>query len=332
MRRAIELPNWIKAGFAAIAALLCVTLAVCYALQPDACVVLTIWPPWLWLLPGLLLAGLAWDRERKRVSGAVALVWLAFLLTFAEEPRSLVRGAVGSISGSQIAGRATRLRVTSLNCGGGSPAAAAEVQALSPNLVLLQETPTRQHVQKLGAELFGAAAAEWTGLDDAILAQGPLSPRPLPRGTSHFVAAKARLEGIGAVEVVSLRLIPPVVRFDLWSPGCWRDYTVNRQLRREQLREVADYLATIPPVTPIILGGDFNAPAGDAIFRLLRPRLHDAFVEGGVGWGNTALNDIPVSRIDQIWVSRQFHARAVWARRTLNSDHRMVVADLAYRN
>jgi hypothetical protein len=329
MRRTIELPKWVKGTFAVTSGLLCLTLAVCYALQPDACVAVTIWPPWLWLLPGILLAGLVWDGERKRVSGAVALAWLAFLLMFAEEPRSLARGVVGSIATRQIAGTATRLRVTALNCGGGSPA--AEVQALSPKLVLLQETPTRKHVQKLGAQLFGAEAAEWTGLDDALVARGTLSPRTLPRGTSHFVAARARLEGIGKVEVVSLRLIPPVVRFDLWSPSCWRDYSVNRQLRREQLREVDDYLATIPLTTPVILGGDFNAPAGDAIFRLLRPRFHDAFTEGGVSWGNTALNDIPVSRIDQIWVSRHFHARAVWARRTVNSDHRMVVADLEYR-
>jgi hypothetical protein len=280
----------------------------------------------------MLLAWVAWDRERKRVFGAVALVWLVFLVVFAEEPRSMARGVVGNSAGSQNAGAATRLRVTSLNCGGGSPAAAAEVQALSPNLALLQETPSRQHVQKLGAQLFGVEAAEWTGLDDAILTRGRLLPRTLPRGTSHFVAAQARLEGIGEVEVVSLRLIPPVVRFDLWSPDCWRDYAINRQLRREQLREVTAYLARIPASAPIILGGDFNAPAGDAIFRLLHPRLHDAFAEGGVGWGNTALNDIPVSRIDQVWVSRHFRTRVASARRTVNSDHRMVVADLEYQD
>lgn len=127
---------------------------------------------------------------------------------------------------------------------------------------------------------------------------------------------------------MSLRLVPPVVQFDLWSPGCWQAYAENRRVRREQLREVAEYLATIPSAVPIILGGDFNAPGGDAIFRLLRPRLHDAFAEGGTGWGNTALNDLPVSRIDQLWVSQLFRAHALHAQRTQNSDHRMVVSYL----
>ena len=78
----------------------------------------------------------------------------------------------------------------------------------------------------------------------------------------------------------------------------------------------------------MIVGGDFNAPQGDAVFRLLRPKLHDAFAEGGRGWGNTILNDVPVLRIDQFWVSETFRSDSVVARGTRNSDHRMVICDL----
>ena len=53
----------------------------------------------------------------------------------------------------------------------------------------------------------------------------------------------------------------------------------------------------------MILGGDFNAPQGDAAFRPLAPRLRDAFRDGGQGWGNTITNDTPFLRIDQVWVS-----------------------------
>jgi len=84
----------------------------------------------------------------------------------------------------------------------------------------------------------------------------------------------------------------------------------------------------VPPDTPIILGGDFNAPAGDAVLRLLRPRLHDAFREGGRGWGNTVLNDLPVLRFDQTWLSGDLRATRVHARKTQRSDHRMVVCDI----
>jgi len=74
--------------------------------------------------------------------------------------------------------------------------------------------------------------------------------------------------------------------------------------------------------------GDFNAPPDDAVFRLLRPRFADAYRRAGVGWGNTIVNDYPVLRIDQIWVSDQFSPRLVYARATEHSDHRMVICDL----
>jgi endonuclease/exonuclease/phosphatase (EEP) superfamily protein YafD len=79
---------------------------------------------------------------------------------------------------------------------------------------------------------------------------------------------------------------------------------------------------------PLIVGGDFNAPAGDAVFRLLRPRLRDAFAEAGCGWGNTIINDFPFARIDQIWIGRHWQAIAVQAQPSAHSDHRIVIADL----
>lgn len=319
--RRMAAPFWLRAGLLATSALLCAGLAICYALQPDACVALTIWPPWLWLLPGISLTWLSWSRTTRRSVLGITCFWLLFLLVCAEEPRSLARMALPRSS-------ERGLRVVSLNCGGGSPAAAAEVATFTPDLVLLQEAPTEPKVRELGKRLFGADANVHCGLDTAILVRGKLQPSTLPRGTSHFVAARVRLASVGEVEVVSLRLVPPVVRFDLWSPGCWQDYEENRKIRREQLREVTDYLASIPPHMPVLLGGDFNAPAGDAIFRLLQPQLHDAFTESGVGWGNTALNDMPVSRIDQLWVSRPFRALSLQTVQTQNSDHRMIAATL----
>ncbi len=78
----------------------------------------------------------------------------------------------------------------------------------------------------------------------------------------------------------------------------------------------------------MIIGGDFNAPQGDAVFRLLGPRLHDTFPEGGRGWGNTITNGFPFLRIDQVWASGSIRADRVIARRTRHSDHRIVVCDL----
>jgi len=78
----------------------------------------------------------------------------------------------------------------------------------------------------------------------------------------------------------------------------------------------------------IIFGGDFNVPANDGCLAPLHDRLTDAFSLGGIGWGHTALNDVPLFRIDQIWVSRNLSVKSVRAYRSKNSDHRMVVCRL----
>jgi endonuclease/exonuclease/phosphatase (EEP) superfamily protein YafD len=79
---------------------------------------------------------------------------------------------------------------------------------------------------------------------------------------------------------------------------------------------------------PLIVGGDFNLAGNDALLRRLKPRLHDTFLISGTGLGNTLINEFPFVRIDQIWVNDAVRAAHVFVRRTENSDHRMVIADL----
>ncbi len=64
--------------------------------------------------------------------------------------------------------------------------------------------------------------------------------------------------------------------------------------RWQRTRELGSVLETgaLKPEPPEILGGDFNAPAGDAIYKLLH-NCHDSHRAAGRGWGNTALNPIP---------------------------------------
>jgi vancomycin resistance protein VanJ len=325
-----------------LSAALCVAASICCGLRPDACAAVTIFPVWVWIVPGLLLAALGLSRKRKRPALAVSLLWLLFLVLFAEEPASLARAAIGGGpaiegpsqpgAGSSEPGAARRrdeLRVVSLNCAGGSLAAAREVAEYQPDIVLLQESPSRHEVEHLARELFpGEGGALW-GVDASILARGRVVPAAQPADLRICcVHAHVRLTSGLETEVVSLRLMPAVVRTDLWSPGCWREQTANRQARREQLRAIVRQIDPLPAAAPLILGGDFNAPAGDAIFRLLRPRLHDTFRESGMGWGDTILNETPLVRIDQVWASERFRAVAVHARQTRNSDHRMVICDL----
>jgi vancomycin resistance protein VanJ len=313
--------------------LLGLSLSFCYGTRSDGCAAVTVFPVWLWLVPGLFLLGLGWSRSTRRASTAVGILWLLYALIFSDEPAGLFRTRAWPAAGWEAARtRGKALRVVTLNCAGGMPEAAAEVTHYSPDIILLQESPDRREVEQLARQLFGTSAGVLAGPDASIIARGSLLPRPLPPVLrSYFVQASVRLSTGIKVEVISLRLAPGIVREDLWSPDCWREQTANRRARREQLRAVARQIDRLARETPLIFGGDFNAPAGDAVFRLLQPDLRDSFREGGTGWGNTIVNDMPVHRIDQVWISPAFRTAAVVARKTRHSDHRLVVCDLWVR-
>ena len=71
-----------------------------------------------------------------------------------------------------------------------------------------------------------------------------------------------------AALVTSLRLVPPQGRMDLWNLAAWSASKENRQLRRSQLQMVLERDGAQSEL-PEILGGDFNTPTPDAVFRLL---------------------------------------------------------------
>ena len=83
----------------------------------------------------------------------------------------------------------------------------------------------------------------------------------------------------------------------------------------------------IPGGRPFILGGDFNASPGDAVFRVMPKELSDSFHEVGRGWGGTIINDCPAIRIDRIWHTHEVQPLSAVARKTQFSDHRMVVGE-----
>ena len=77
-----------------------------------------------------------------------------------------------------------------------------------------------------------------------------------------------------------------------------------------------------------MIGGDFNAPGGDQIYQTMAPRFRDSWAVAGRGWGKTSLNEYPIHRIDQIWITDDFKPVNVTARKSEGSDHRMVICDL----
>jgi len=255
---------------------------------------------------------------------ALAALWLCYLLVFGQEPRSLAR-ALWAPSSEKAGGYA--IRVISLNCAGGDASAAAEVAPYHPDILLLQEAPPAEKADEMGREWFGAEAVMISGWDTAILARGELITGPA-RSASHFTWARIRLPSGSEIVLVSVRLSPPSLRFDLWSSECWREQARVRHVHRTEMADVALALRDAARGVPVVVGGDFNAPGGDGIFRSLGPRMSDAFREAGRGWGNTVSNECPVLRFDQVWVSKDVPVVNVVARKTQHSDHRMVICDL----
>lgn len=300
--------------------LLCLFVAMCYLLHPVACAAITVFPVWTWLLPGLFLAGLGW--RRRRAASAVCVLWLFFLLAFAGEPRSLLRSLLPAPRANGA------IRIVSLNCAGGLLEAAREVIPYQPDIVLLQESPSKKEVQQLAEEMFGKQGGWAHGPDASILARGKVVPRALSREEQIFLThAQVTLADGRQIEVMSLRLWPPTMRIDLWSPACWLEHAEVRRTQMQQLQYVARRLQSLPPNALIVVGGDFNMPPGEAPLKLLSRRLRDSFHIAGAGWGNTITNEHPFHRIDQIWLSPNLRPLRVRACRTQHSDHRMVVCD-----
>ena len=313
-----------------VSALLCVCVAHCYFWRGDAYAAVTVWPVWTWALPGLLLAGIGWRQSHKWAAMSVIALWLIYLAFFTEEMRSLAHWRHWPSQEWQAARqRGEAVRIVSINCAGGNPKAAAEIKAYEPDIVLLQESPKRQALEEIAQQLLGTNAAVVAGPDASIIVRGQATPRPLLETMRiHYTHAHVRLASGAETEVISLRLPPAPLRDDLWTPGCWRDYTDDRQMRRRMLGAVCRQVDSTAHSFPFVIGGDFNTPGGDAIFQLFHPLFHDAFKEGGCGWGNTIVNEYPLLRIDQIWLSEHFRAVTTLARRTQNSDHRMVICDV----
>jgi vancomycin resistance protein VanJ len=208
--------------------------------------------------------------------------------------------------------------------------AAREVERYDPDIVLLQESPSEDAVRALAEDLYGSDASVVWGLDASVVTRGQSEVVAHEIGP-HVAVARMEMPSGLPVYAISLRLSPPILRFDLWSPAHWREQAAKRRRHREEMKQVVRLLDGLPDQAPVVLGGDFNAPAGDAVTRPLRPRLRDSFMQGGLGWGNTVLNDIPILRFDQVWITPDFRAIDVRAEKTHRSDHRMVVCDLFLR-
>lgn len=324
-------PASVNAGprrWAILSTLLGCGLLGVYAVRPDSLAAVTVFPPWIWLFPAAILL---WGARRANAMNRwlAVLLWLAYFVATCDSPQTLLRGAKERIFGRPATAIRGGLRVVTLNCGGAG-VQADELLSVAPDVVLLQEIPSRDQLASLAQELFGTENSWAANSDTAVLMRGrarQLDLSPLPGDFATAVIAQS-LAG-GEAVLVSLRLETYPVRLDFWSPDFWRSYAAVRRRQRSQMSALTAALSAHVKDRSALIGGDFNAPPGDPIFDALRPGRRDVFPAAGIGWGGTIVNDYPAVRIDQIWAGGSLLPQRAWAARTRSSDHRMVVCDFA---
>ncbi len=298
---------WWSLGFLLI-------LTILYGFRWDLTTAITVWPASLGMIVGLILTSFAKQWRFK-----IAVAWMAFGYLFVDEVHSFPR--------MLLPAPPSNLRVVTLNCAGGTPSAAQETIAQKPDIVLLTESPGPIDLAKLAKELYGADGHFLKGPDASIVARGTLVERRPKQIVNNFVAAVWTTPSGRSLNVVAMRLTPPIMRIDLFNPSAWSEFAGNRRVRRLEVESIASDLATMN-FKPDLIGGDYNSPPDRGVFSSLTEDLHDSFAVSGVGYGATCVNPAPcIVRIDQIWYSANLESRRTRVVGTENSDHRMLVAD-----
>lgn len=281
--------------------LLTAIFAALYIVRPDAMQMIHWWPLVIWTPVVFLPFILFFWRFRKAPLWA-ALAWLACLLCLDGGAWRWV------LPPAEKAG----LRIVSLNIEGGDFEAMAEALATKADLIFLQEVAGKDEVIAAGRKAGYPYVV--IGLDTAILAKAELTSPVLDR---DFVSAGTTLQG-KSIRVTSLRLAPPVFRLDFHSLAAWREYADDIVRRRARFREIM----TASPAQ--IIGGDFNCTNPTLTNGY---QLSESFNDAGRGWPGTGTNEFPFVRVDQIWGDKSIDFSQSFVRKTLHSDHRMVIAD-----
>jgi len=128
----------------------------------------------------------------------------------------------------------------------------------------------------------------------------------------------------GITTVAEYELVLPggklsVVGVDVASAHCSR-----RRFSLERIRAMADSTSG-----PLMVLGDFNTPHTSILFDELRRSFCHAFEESGTGLITTWPSVAPVLALDHIWLSEGLAPLQTVLRRTLHSDHALVIAEVS---
>lgn len=311
-----------------------VVIFICYARRFDKVAAITVFPFWAWGLLGLGMAGFAWLFTRQRLALGVALVWLVTILVFSDETRPLLRwwktGPQPGMAAPAPDGTKVR-RIITFNCKAGfaNPKAPREVIPWQPDIVLFQETAQTSVLRQVAQELYGTDPTEHVvgSAECGIITRGRIL-RSVLGNLPNSLAATIQFEDNTIIEVASIHLSGAETDVRLYTREALYKHAANRLDRRSELQKLLTVLTLMNGHPPSLIGGDFNAPAGDAVFRLMeKAGFRDAFAAAGSGWPDTYPNVAPMLRIDHQWSNDRLIPVRGRTVKSQHSDHRMIICD-----
>ena len=294
--------------------------------------ILMFLPQLLWAIPGVVLTVIVLWRSWK-------WVWL---------PLALLAFVLGPLTGfrwnSQSVETAETFRVMTYNVQiwqqrRNIRALIAEIEEAEPDVLCLQDARGAMN-GRLGEFLhtwhvagFGqyVIATKFPVVDSVV---GDISYD----GERHTYL-RARIDvGDRPVTVLTAHFATPRDALNvLRTPSMWRQHfgAINKNLARRIKQANAIVRDARAVEGAVIVAGDFNAPPQSVFSRMMADLgLVDAFAEAGRGYGYTfghTLLDRPFLRIDRIFVSSHFVPIRTTVGGANGSDHRPVMADLAFR-
>jgi endonuclease/exonuclease/phosphatase family metal-dependent hydrolase len=82
---------------------------------------------------------------------------------------------------------------------------------------------------------------------------------------------------------------------------------------------------------PVILGVDMNSVASSYVYKMVKGKKKDAFLETGFGMGKSYYSRLPNLRIDYIFMDEVFSIQQMKMDYLRLSDHLLLLADISWK-
>lgn len=301
-------------------------------------------PQIVWAVPGVLLTALSLGRAARR------WIWAPLLCI------AWVLGPIMGLCWHGHAPRSASVRIMTWNVkyGGYNKitqfAISCDIDSARPDVVLLQDAggllngPIGRFFRGWNVRSFGQyIIASRLPLDEGEV-------RLIPFSGENHTCLRCRLHvGTKTVILYSVHFLSPrwgldafreVRRLPWYLPSAVQQLEENVEARLSQARTLREMVRQ--EREPVIVAGDLNSPDSSLACAALREAgLHDAFAEGGEGYGYTyghsllrrrlPWHGVSWMRIDHIMLSPELQSGACKAGTEKVSEHRPVIAEVVLR-